>query len=60
MPCLRSEFFRQLEATRLLKFIAEEVRGKLVRFVEHYEVPASSAEFLLQFFVPRHLVKTND
>ena len=34
--------------------------GELVRLVEHYEIPASGAELLLQFFVARHLVEAND
>ena len=34
--------------------------GELVRFVEHDQVPAGSAELLLQVFVARHLIETND
>ena len=60
MARLRPESFSQLEAARLLQLVTEEVSSKLVRLVEHYEIPAGVAELLLQLFIARHLVEAND
>ena len=60
MASLGSKLFGQLEAARLLHFIAEKVCCKLVRLVEHDKIPSGSTKLLLQLFVSGHLVKTHN
>jgi hypothetical protein len=55
-----ADFLGEVETLRALHFPPVEVRGKLVGFVEHDQIPRSKAELLLRVLVARHLVKPDN
>ena len=53
-------FSAKLKRFVSLPFPAEDMRGKLVGFVEHDQIPRSEAELFLELFVARHLVEPDN
>src|SRR5450759_5767447 len=60
MTSIGAKPFSEPKTAGLFEFRPVEVGGKLMRLVEHDQVPRSAAKLVLQILVARHLVKPHD